>query len=82
MNEKEIAEINKYCNPASVLAVTREGALIRVNCPFNVEVILKVEAFSIGDRLTVIQVKMDAQLTLVYIINNKGYYYYNFTLLV
>lgn len=82
MNERELHEINKYCTPASILVVNAEGILIRVYCPFNVEVIKEVEAFSVGDRLTVIQVKMDKNFTLVYIINNTGYYYYNFILLL
>jgi len=82
MNEREIHEINKYCNASSLLVVTSRGILLRVHCPFSVEVVKDVEAFSIGDRLTVIQVKMDRNLTLVYIINNKGYYYYNFILLL
>jgi hypothetical protein len=82
MNEREIHEINKYCRSSSLLVVTNSGILIRVFCPFTVEVIRKVEAFGIGDRLTVIQVKMDRNLTLVYIINNKGYYYYNFILIL
>jgi hypothetical protein len=82
MNEREIHEINKYCNASSLLVVTSAGILIRLQCPFKVEVIRNVEAFTVGDLLTVIQVKMDKNLTLVYIINNKGYYYYNFILLL
>ena len=82
MNEREIHEINKYCNSSSLLVITETGILLRVHCPFTIEVIRNVEAFSVGDLLTVIQVKMDRNLTLVYIINNKGYYYYNFILLL
>lgn len=78
----EIHEINLYCSPASLLVVTGNGLLLRIYCPFTVLVIREVDCYKVGEKLSVIQVKMDVKLTLVYIINNKGYYYYNFALLL
>jgi hypothetical protein len=81
MNQAELHDINKYCSPSSILVINANGELIRLYCPFEVQVVQSVNAYSIGDILTVVQVKMDAQYTLVYIIDNKGYYYWNFILL-
>ena len=81
MNEKEIAEINKYCDPDSLLVVTFKGELVRLYCPFEVVVICNIDIYSAGDRAKVSEVKMDNNLILVYIIKGLGFYYYNFMIL-
>lgn len=82
MSKEDIEAINKYCSPDSCLVVTFNGELIRLYCPFEVLVIVKVDMFMPGDKVKVSQVKMDSSLILVYIIKGKGYYYFNFLILI
>lgn len=81
MNEKEIAEINKYCDPNSILVVTNRNKLIRLKCPFKVEVIQSIDVFKIDEIKFVEMVKVDPMLQLVYVINGKGYHYSYFRIL-
>ena len=82
MNEKEIHEINKFCSPDSILVITQMGKLIRLNCPFEVLIINRIDGYAPGDKAKVSQVKIDSNLILVYIIRGKGYYYFNFVILI
>ena len=82
MSKEDIEAINKYCSPDSCLIVTYKGELMRLYCPFDVLVIIKIDTYVPGDRLKVTQVKMDSSLILVYIIKGKGYYYFNFLILI
>lgn len=75
MNKKEIAEINKYCDPHSILVVTNKNKLIRLNCPFKVEIIQSIDVLKVGEIRFVEMVKVDTMLQLVYVINGKGYHY-------
>jgi hypothetical protein len=59
MNEQELKEINKYCSPYSLLVITSNGKLIRVDCPFMVEVSIDIDTFKKGESLIVQAVKMD-----------------------
>ena len=82
MSKAEIDAINKYCSPESLLIINFKGELIRLNCPFDVIVIAKIDIYAPGDKLKVQQVKMDINFILVYIIRGKCYYYFNFLILI
>lgn len=82
MSKEDIEAINRYCSPDSLLVVTFKGELMRLHCPFNAIVIQAVDVYSPGDRVKVSQVKMDSNLILVYMIKGKGYYYFNFLILI
>ena len=82
MSKEDIEAINKFCSPDSLLVVTFRGELIRLMCPFDVMVMCRVDVYTPGDKATVSQVKMDSNLILVYMIKGKGYYYYNFLILI
>lgn len=82
MSKEDIEAINKYCSPDSLLIVTVKGDLMRLHCPFYVLVIHPIDIYSPDDKVKVSQVKMDSSLTLVYIIKGKGYYYFNFLILI
>ncbi len=82
MDSKELHEINFYCTPTSILIVKQDGELARLNCPFCVVVIKQVGGLQTGVTCDVNQVKVDANLILVYIIKNKGYYYWNFAIII
>lgn len=81
MNKKEIAEINMYCDPYSVLIVTNKRRLIRLLCPFQVEVIRDIQSLRSGDLKFVTAVKSDMDAQLVYVIEHKLFHYSFFRIL-
>ena len=82
MGSKLIDDINKYTSSESILVHTKRRGLIRLHCPFTVEVIQAVDSFEIGEELEVVNVKVSADLDLVYIIGGTGYYHYYFSIQV
>ena len=82
MSKAEIDDINRFCSPDSFLIVSYKGELIRLFCPFDVLVVSPIDMFTPGDKVKVSQVKMDRNFILVYIIKGKGYYYFNFLILI
>ncbi len=82
MGSKLIDDINKYTSSESLLVHTKSKGLIRLYCPFTVEVIQSVDCFTVGEQLEVVRVKISKDLKLVYIINGKGYYHYYFSIKV
>lgn len=81
MNDKEISEINKYCDPYSILVVTNKNRLLRLKCPFLVEVVCNIDGFYKGEKVLVESVKINIDLNLVYLVKKKYYHYRNFVIL-
>jgi hypothetical protein len=81
MLSKELEEINFYCDPASVLIVTNKKRLLRLLCPFKVEVIQDLHAFKRGTIVEVDAVKIDLQFRLVYVIQQQYYLHKHFRIL-
>jgi hypothetical protein len=81
MNQKEIAEINKYCTPNSILIVTKNKKLIRLFCPFYVKTLQDVGFIKKDEVVKVEKVKITQSLELVYIIGGYNYLYKYFTIL-
>lgn len=82
MNKKETDELNMYCDPRSILVVTNKRRLIRLNCPFDVEVVKNNTGLKKGDKKRVDAVKIDVAGKLVYRIEQKLYYYHNFKICI
>ena len=82
-NEKKkyIEEIFKYCKTDSILVINKHGHLQRLQCPFEVVVVTDVGELRKGLVCLVNAVKIDMSLIDVYIILNKAYYYFNFSVL-
>jgi hypothetical protein len=72
----------KYSSPFSILVVTNEDNLIELKCPFKVEVIMNVRNMMTSQIKDVSQVKLATNNKLVYIIEDKPYFYYYFTILL
>ena len=72
----------KYSTPYSILVVTKEDILIELRCPFEVEVIKNVKNMMISQIKEVTQVKLATNNKMVYIINDKPYFYSYFTILL
>lgn len=81
MSSKLIDDINKFTRSDSLLVHTKRKGLVRLYCPFKVKVIQSVDSFLIGEEVEVVRVKVSTDLRLVYIINQKGYYHYYFSIL-
>jgi len=79
--KKYIEEVFKYCKTDSILVITKSGHLKRLDCPFEVMVILDVGELYKGLICLVSAVKIDLNLIDVYIIHNKAYYFFNFRVL-
>jgi hypothetical protein len=75
MNQKEIAEINKYCTPNSILIVTKNKKLIRLFCPFYVKALQDVGFIKKEEIVKVEKVKITQTMELVYIIGGSNYLY-------
>ena len=72
----------KYSSPFSILVVTNEDKLIELKCPFKVEVIKSVKNMMSSQVKEVTEVKLSTNNKLVYIIEDKPYYYNYFTILL
>ncbi|MBG6112128.1 hypothetical protein IWX84_003024 [Flavobacterium sp. CG_9.10] len=72
----------KYSSPFSILVVTNEDKLIELKCPFKVAVITNVKNMMVSQIKDVSQVKLATNNKLVYIIEDKPYFYYYFTILL
>lgn len=77
-NKRYIDEIFKYSDMYSILVINPDGRLVRVHCPFSVQVIRDVAKLRKGQIKAVDMIKMSMELVEVYIIESKGYYWYNF----
>jgi hypothetical protein len=78
---KYIEEVFKVCKIDSILVINKTGQLQRLDCPFEVVVILDVGELFKGLKCLVTAVKLDLSLIDVYIIRNKAYYFFNFRVL-
>jgi hypothetical protein len=72
----------KYSSPFSILVVTNKDKLIELNCPFRVEVIKNVKNMMVSQTKEVTQVKLATNNKLVYIIEDRPYFYDYFTILL
>ena len=79
--KKYIEEVFKYCKIDSILVINKTGQLQRLQCPFEVLVIQNVGELYKGLICLVNAVKLDLTLIDVYIIKNKAYYFFNFSVL-
>lgn len=77
---RKLDDLNHY-NSASLLVHTKRKGLIRLFCPFKVEVLHPVEDFIPGDILEVFKVNVSPNYELLYVIRNKNYHYYYFRIL-
>lgn len=72
----------RYSSPFSILVVTHKDQLIELKCPFKVEVIKNIKNMMASQIKEVSQVKLATNNKLVYIIEDKPYFYYYFTILL
>jgi len=71
-----------YVDPYSLLVATRHRKIIRIYCPFTVRVDKQVGKFQKGEDVSVDMVKSDPEGWLIYIIQDKAYWYGNFQIIL
>jgi hypothetical protein len=82
-NSKDyISELMKYCDPLSILALGVDGQLIRLYCPFSVQVLQPIGELVRGDVHIVQAVKLTQDISEVYLIGGKAYYLKYFKILL
>ncbi len=81
MDDMQIQEINRYCSPYALLVITPKK-LMRIHCPFEAIVIIPVGLLQLNQVVKVRQVKTTKDKILVYLIDQKAYYYYHFAIQV
>jgi len=79
---KYIAELFKIVDTNSILVVMHSGQVNQLNCPFRVIALDDIPPDIItGDFYMVDFVKMSLDLKEVFIIQGKGYYFWNFKII-
>ena len=78
--KKYIRELFEVVDTHSILIISKDNQLIKLNVPFTVLVVREVPGLRKGDLGSVTAIKMDVKLIDIYIVNGKPYYYYNFVL--
>jgi len=78
--KKYIEETFRICRTDNLLVVTKKGEIKRIYCPFWALVIRDVPGLQKGDVELVSAIKMNLELIDIYIVKDKAYYYFNFSL--
>jgi hypothetical protein len=82
MHHDELNDIERHCSPYSILVVNSNKELVRLDCPFQVIVVLSIDNLQQGSIVTVTQVKVDIKLILVYVISNRAFHYWYFSIIL
>lgn len=80
MDKSNKKELGLVCSNNSILVINK-GGIYRLLCPFKAVCIQKIHSYVIGQEVTVIAVEMSQDYKLVYIIQDKGYYYHYFVII-
>lgn len=82
MNKNEIAELLKYASPYSILVVNYLNKIIELKVPFRVQLKNDVGNLVKGKTEEVELVKLSTNLKIVFMIDDKAYYFYHFNILI
>jgi hypothetical protein len=82
MTKKELAELLKYSSPKEIYVITHYNVLKRIFCPFQVVVLQAIGKLQEGEVALVTEVKVTLGIKMVFIINNKAYYYCYFDIII
>jgi len=82
MTKKELAELLKYSSPLEIYVVTWQNTLIKLYCPFEVQVMHDIGTLKTGQNVFVEEIKVTIELKTVFIIDTKAYYYYHFDIVI
>lgn len=81
MTQKKSTNRIMYCNPNSIIILNKYNKLQELHCPFLVEVKYNISELLEGEKVQVELVKLTHNSKIVYLIQNKYYYYYHFDIM-
>ncbi|MGO3156356.1 hypothetical protein [Mesonia sp.] len=82
MNKQELAELLKYSSPKQLYVVTWNNLLQLLSCPFKVQVKHAIGDLKQSETAWVDEVKITQDLTTVFVIKGRAYFYYHFEILI
>jgi hypothetical protein len=82
MSNQELAELLKHSNPKEIYVVTWNNRLLRLKCPFSVEVTTNVGLLMKGEIVLVTEIRVTREVKTVFIIEMNAYYYHHFDILI
>ena len=82
MTKRELAEQLKYSSPREIYVITWKNTLIKLHCPFEVQVLQDIGTLKTGQFVLVDEIKVTIELKTVFIIDTKAYYYYHFEIVI
>ena len=82
MTKKELVELLKYSSPLEIYVITWKNTLIKLHCPFEVQVLQDIGTLKTGQFVLVDEIKVTIELKTVFIIDTKAYYYYHFEIVI
>lgn len=74
-------EIKKYTDPYSLLAISGKK-LIRIRCPFRVQVLIDYADWKKGEIVSVERIMVTRDLMMVYVIQGRGYHFFLFRIML
>ncbi|WP_321289375.1 hypothetical protein [uncultured Sunxiuqinia sp.] len=77
---KYIVELFKIVGTDSILVIQSNGHLLRLHCPFKVVCRVNVPPLTIGETYNVMAVKMTLKREEVFIIDDRAYFVWFFTI--
>ena len=81
MSERELADILKYSSPNTLYIITWNNLLKQLFCPFKVVVKHQIGDLNEGDTVWVESIKVTVELTTVYVVKDRAYFYFHFMIL-
>jgi len=82
MNKNELAEFLKYSHPKQLYVVDWNNSLLLLICPFKAIVKGDIGTLKKNSIVYIDEVKVTLELTTVFIVGEKAYYYYHFEIIV
>jgi hypothetical protein len=80
MERFHLKELSKFCDSNSILVIGKQG-IYRLQCPFQVECVRDVADYLAGMVFLVDFIKMNKEFRLIYIIEGKAYFHYQFAIM-
>lgn len=82
MNKKQLVEFLRFSSPDYIYIVTWYNKLLKLDCPFQVQLKHDIGELLKGDIVYVDKVKLTVELKTVFVVKNKAYYYHHFQILI
>ena len=82
MDEHDLAQQLNFSSSKSLYIVNWNNQLKELDCPFLVLVKLDIGTLKKGQTVAVVELKVNIELKIVYLIEEQFFYYHHFEILV